>query len=230
MSPTQRKRTLVGVVIGSVLAVGIGATAFVVTRDDSADARVAAPPPTTTSSTTTTTVKRTTTTLAPLPQPDPAPIDAYANVPITQIGTMTIPKINVVTPIFEGVWLTVVDHGPGHWPGSAMPGRRGNSVFAGHRVTHTHPFLDMDLLAPGDKIIVDMPYGTFTYAITSLKIVQPEEFDIITPTQNSTITLFACNPKHSAAQRIVAHGKLISSKLKPGGKPVPLPQYPAANA
>jgi hypothetical protein len=42
--------------------------------------------------------------------------------------------------------------------------------------------------------------------------------------------LFACHPKHSAAQRIVAHGKLISSKLKPGGKPVPLPIYPAANA
>ena len=229
MSPTQRKRTLVGVVIGSVLAVGIGATAFVVTRDDSADARVAAPP-STTASTTTTTVKRTTTTLPPLPQPDPAPIDAYANVPITQIGTMTIPKINVVTPIFEGVWLTVVDHGPGHWPNSAMPGRRGNSVFAGHRVTHTHPFMDMDLLVPGDKIIVDMPYGTFTYTITSLRIVQPEDFGIVTPTQNATITLFACHPKHSAAQRIVAHGKLTASKLKPGGKPVPLPQYPAANA
>jgi sortase A len=229
MSPTQKKRTLVGVVIGSVLAVGIGATAFVVTRDDSAAARTVAPP-TTTSSTTTTTVKRTTTTLAPLPQPDPAPLDAYADVPITQIGTMTIPKINVVTPIFEGVWLTVVDYGPGHWPNSAMPGRRGNSVFAGHRVTHTHPFMDMDLLAKGDKVIFDMPYGTFTYAVTSITIVQPEDFGIIVPTRKPTITLFACHPKHSAAQRIVAKATLISSKLKPGGKPVPLPKYPGVGS
>jgi hypothetical protein len=61
----------------------------------------------------------------------------------------------------------VVDHGPGHWPGSAMPGRRGNAVFAGHRVTHDHPFMDLDLLAPGDKVIFDMAHGTFTYAITS---------------------------------------------------------------
>jgi sortase A len=228
MSPTQRKRTLVGVVIGTVLAVGIGATAFVVTRDDSAEARTVAPP--TTTSSTTTTVKRTTTTLAPLPQPDPAPLDAYADVPITQIGTMTIPKINVVTPIFEGVWLTVVDYGPGHWPNSAMPGRRGNAVFAGHRVTHTHPFMDMDLLAKGDKVIFDMPYGTFTYAVTSITIVQPEDFGIIFPTKKATITLFACHPKHSAAQRIVAKATLVSSKLKPGGKPVPLPKYPGVNS
>ena len=25
-------------------------------------------------------------------------------------------------PIYEGVWLTVLDHGPGHWPNSACPG------------------------------------------------------------------------------------------------------------
>ena len=94
------------------------------------------------------------------------PLDAYANVPIYQIGTMAIPKINLVHPIFEGVWLTVVDHGPGHWPGSAMPGQRGNSVFAGHRVTHTHPFYDLDLLAPGNRVIFYMPSGTFTYEVT----------------------------------------------------------------
>jgi sortase A len=227
VSPTQRKRTFLGVAIASVLAVAIGATAFVVTRDDKAEARTVA---TTTTTSSTTTVKPTTTTIGKLPQPDPAPIDAYADVPITQIGTMSIPKINLVTPIFEGVWLTVVDHGPGHWPNSAMPGRRGNSVFAGHRVTHTHPFFDMDLLAPGDKVIFDMPYGKFTYSITGITIVQPEDFGIIFPTKNPTITLFACNPKHSAAQRIVTKAKLVKSELKPGGKPVPLPPYPSPTA
>jgi sortase A len=213
MSPARRRRTLVGVVIGSVLAVGAGATALVVTREDNASARTVAPVTTTTlPPTTTTTLPPTTTTLAPLPQPDPAPLDAYADVPIYQIGTMAIPKINLVHPIFEGVWLTVVDHGPGHWPGSAMPGKRGNSVFAGHRVTHTHPFYDLDLLAPGNRVIFYMPSGTFTYEVTSITIVQPEELSIITPTRRPTITLFACNPKHSAAQRIVVKGKLIGSE------------------
>jgi sortase A len=198
-----------GVAIASVLAVAIGATAFVVGRDDKAEARTVAT--TTTTSSTTTTVKPTTTTIGKLPQPDPAPIDAYAEVPITQIGTMSIPKINLVTPIFEGVWLTVVDHGPGHWPNSAMPGRRGNSVFAGHRVTHTHPFFDMDLLAPGDKVIFDMPYGTFTYSVTGHEIVTPKDVHIVDPTPDATLTLFACHPPHQAIQRYVVRAAFVSA-------------------
>jgi sortase A len=212
----RRRRTLVGVVIGAVLAAGAGATAFVVTRDESARADTPARVVTTTTTLPPTTTKTypTTTTLAPLPQPDPPPADAYADVPIYQIGTISIPRINLVHPIFEGVWLTVVDHGPGHWPGSAMPGKRGNSVFAGHRVTHTRPFYDVDLLAPGNRVIFYMPYGTFTYEVTSITIVQPEDLGIITPTRKPTITLFACNPKHSAEQRIVVKAKLIGSTPK----------------
>lgn len=214
MSPTRRRRTLVGAVIGAVLASGAGATAFVVTRDDDAGARVLAPVPTTTAATTTTRPPTTTTTLAPLPQPTPPPADPYADVPIYQIGTMKIPKINLVHPIFEGVWLTVVDHGPGHWPGSGMPGKIGNSVFAGHRVTNTRPFLDLDLMANGDRVIFEMKDGVYTYAVSSIKIVQPTALAITKPTRRPTITLFACHPKHSAEQRIVVTGKLISSTPK----------------
>jgi sortase A len=95
-----------------------------------------------------------------------------------------------------------------------MPGKIGNSVFAGHRVTHTHPFLDFDLLAKGDRVIFDMPDGVYTYAISSITIVGPTALDITNPTRTPTITLFACHPKHSAEQRIVVKGKLISSKPK----------------
>jgi sortase A len=172
-------------------------------------------PVTTTIAPTTTTTPPTTTTTRPLPKPAPPPANPYADVPITQIGTITIPKIGLSHPIFQGVWLTVVDHGPGHWPGSAMPGRIGNAVFAGHRVTHTRPFYDLDLLANGDTIIFDMSYGVFTYAVTSITTVEPNELWITDPTRRPTITLFACHPKHSAAQRIVVKGKLVGSKLKP---------------
>jgi sortase A len=211
MSPQRKRRTLVGLIVGAVLAVGAGSTAFVVTRSDHASAHTVAPVVTTTTESTTTTMPpTTTTTLAPLPQPTPPPVDAYATVPIYQIGTIEIPKIALVHPIFEGVWLTVVDHGPGHWPGSAMPGHPGNSVFAGHRVTHTHPFLNLDQMAVGDHVIFDMSDGVFTYSVTSITIVQPDDLGIATPTRYPTITLFACNPKHSAAQRIVVTGKLIA--------------------
>ncbi|MGO9875651.1 MAG: sortase [Acidimicrobiia bacterium] len=204
--------------IGAVLAVTAGATLLVVSHSTGAHALASQPTTTTSTAPSTTTTAPPTTTTIKLPQPTPPPANPYANVPVNQIGTILIPNINLVSPVFEGVWLTVVDHGPGHWPGSAVPGQIGNSVFAGHRVTHTHPFLNLDQLAVGDQVIFAMPNGVFTYAVTSITIVLPTDIGITDPTNNATITLFACNPKHSAAQRIVVQGKLISSRLT---KPAP---------
>ena len=199
------------------VALAVAATASLIAGcgGGGTSAKAVAPVTTTTVAPTTTTAPPTTTTTRPLPQPTPPPANPYADVPVTQIGTIAIPKIGLLHPIFQGVWLTVVDHGPGHWPGSAMPGRVGNSVFAGHRVTHTHPFLNLDQLAVGDKVIFDMSYGVFTYAVTSITIVLPDDIGITDPTPTPTITLFACNPKHSAAQRIVVKGKLVARKAKP---------------
>ena len=137
--------------------------------------------------------------------------DVHPIVPATQIGRIVIPRINLDHPIFEGVDETVIHWGPGHWPGSAMPGKVGNSVFAGHRVTHTRPFYDIDLLNPGDDIIVHTADGTFTYRITGHQIVSAKDTWIVNPTPTATITIFACHPKHSAAQRYVVHGDLVAS-------------------
>src|SRR5581483_11268436 len=136
--------------------------------------------------------------------------DVHPIVPATQIGRIVIPKINLDHPIFEGVDETVIHWGPGHWPGSAMPGKVGNSVFAGHRVTHTRPFYDIDLLNPGDDIIVHTADGTFTYKVTGHQIVTPKDTWIVNPTATATITIFACHPKHSAAQRYVVRGDLVA--------------------
>jgi sortase A len=96
-----------------------------------------------------------------------------------------------------------------------MPGRPGNAVFAGHRVTHTRPFYDIDLLTPGDQIILHTKDGTFTYRVTGHQIVSAKDTWIVNPTPNATITLFACHPKHSAAQRYVVRGELVP----PGSSP-----------
>ena len=210
----RSRRALVALAAALAVASAAGA-AFVVARGNGAEAVVARPVPTApapTAPTTTITRPPATTTTVALPQPTPPPANPYADVPVRRIGTIWIPKIGLVHPIFEGVWLTVVDHGPGHWPGSAVPGQIGNAVFAGHRVTHTHPFLNLDQLATGDKIIFSMPNGVFTYAVTSITIVLPNDIGIVDPTRQATVTLFACNPKHSAAQRIVVKGRLVRTQ------------------
>ena len=207
-----RKRWIAAI---SALAIVIAAalsTALVVNRGSARaaedDSPLLAPsttlhPPSTRATTTTFDVRT-------LPHPQPPPADPYADTPIIQIGAIEIPKIQLLHPIFEGITLTVIDHGPGHWPGSAMPCQRGNSVFPGHRVTHTHPFLDLDLLAPGDQIIFHMPKEVCVYKVTGTQIVDPSALWVTDPTIQPTITLIACHPKHSAAQRIVVKGVLVS--------------------
>jgi LPXTG-site transpeptidase (sortase) family protein len=146
---------------------------------------------------------------APRTRPEPAPVNERAAAPIVKIGEIRIPKIGLVHPIYEGVTLTVIDNGPGHWPGSAVPGQLGNAVFAGHRVTHSHPFRNVDKLVPGDEIIFVMPNGTFTYKMTKQQIVKPADTWIVNPTQNATVTLFACHPPGSATNRIVIRADFV---------------------
>jgi sortase A len=145
----------------------------------------------------------------PTSRPIPPPVNDRAPSPIVKIGEIRIPKIGLVHPIFEGVTLTVIDHGPGHWPGSAVPGQLGNAVFAGHRVTHTHPFRNLDKLVPGDEIQFVMPDGTYTYRMTQQQIVTPNDTWIVNPTQTATLTLFACHPPGSATKRIVVRAEYV---------------------
>jgi sortase A len=161
-------------------------------------------PPTTTEAPTTTTEAPTTTESLPVPSPPPNP---HAAEPKVQIGSIEIPKLGVSKDLLEGVSLTVLNQGPGHWPGTAMPGHRGNAVIAGHRTSHDRPFRHIDQLVPGDDVILTTQDGRFVYKVTSTEIVLPTAIRIISQSQDNTATLFACNPPGSTRQRIVIHLK-----------------------
>jgi sortase A len=204
-------RALVIATLTAVLVVG-GSTLAVV-RSQPGAASVQDAPILDALPTTTTTVAATTTTAAAAVRTTPIdpPVNPRAPDPIVQIGEIQIPKIGLVHPIYEGVTLTVIDHGPGHWPGSAVPGQLGNAVFAGHRVTHSHPFLRINELVPGDEIIFKMDNGTFTYKMTRSQIVTPKDVHIVDPTPDATLTLFACHPPHQAIQRYVVRAVFVSA-------------------
>lgn len=170
-------------------------------------------PPTTTTTTlapttTTTTLAPTTTTLPPLPVPIDAPADPNGFEPVVELGSIEIPKLGLTRSMFEGIRETTLDRGPGHWPGTAMPGELGNVVVAGHRVSHNRDFRDIDQLVAGDEVIFATPAGRFVYLVESIRIVEPHEMWIVTQTYDKRATLFACHPPGSTAQRIVAHLRL----------------------
>ena len=143
--------------------------------------------------------------VAALPKPVASPRDARAPEPRNDLGIIEIPRIGIKMTMLEGIRLTTLDRGPGHWPGTAMPGRAGNVVVAGHRTSHTKPFRHLDALAPGDEVIFTMPDGRFVYRVLNTEIVTPDRIDITNQTSAKTATLFACHPPGSTKQRIVVH-------------------------
>lgn len=164
-------------------------------------------PPTTTGATATTVV--TAPSVVPANRPINPPKNPYQAEPYTVIGSIEIPKLGLRAPIGEGIALTTIDRGPSHWPGTAMPGQVGNVVIAGHRVTHTRPFRNIDQLVPGDEVIFEVGGQRWTYRMTSYEIVTPDQTRIVQQTPTPTATLFACHPPGSARYRYVVYLALV---------------------
>ena len=143
--------------------------------------------------------------VGPLSTPVEAPVDQNADEPVIVLGTIEIPKIGVSEKLYEGIRLTTFDRGPGHWPGTAMPGQFGNAVVGGHRTSHTKPFRHLDDLGPGDEVIFTTDAGRFVYHVDSTEIITPDVTRVVNQNPGFTATLFACNPVGSTRQRIIVH-------------------------
>jgi sortase A len=159
--------------------------------------------------TTTTTAPTTTTTLGLRPVDPPA--NAYADEPHIVLGTIEIPKLGLSVPLNQGISLRSIDRGPSHWPGTALPGDAGNTVIAGHRVTHSKPFRHIDSLVAGDEIVFVVDGERSVYHVTGNEVVTPDRTDIVNQTADPMVTLFACHPPGSARYRYVVRASLVST-------------------
>ena len=152
--------------------------------------------------TTSTTLRRDKPSIAP---PTPAEGDVE--------GIITIPRIGLNMYFVEGTSRDDLKKGPGHYPGTPLPGTLGNAAIAGHRTTYLHPFWGVDNLKPGDDIIIHNSVGgVFDYQMTQQLIVLPTDTWVVNNTPDAELTLTACTPKGSASHRIVIKAKLVVSK------------------
>ncbi len=126
------------------------------------------------------------------------------------VGTLVIPEIGVNQVIVEGTGAAELATGPGHYPGTPLPGQPGNAGIAGHRTTHGRPFYDLNLLGSGDPITVTTVQGTFHYTVVRSEVVAPTDLGVLAPTSTPELTLTTCTPRYSAAQRLVVVARLVS--------------------
>lgn len=124
------------------------------------------------------------------------------------VAELRIPRIGVDKIVVEGVSVEDLKRGPGHYPGSPLPGQPGNASIAGHRTTYGAPFHRIDELEPGDEILVTTLQGEFQYTVIAQLIVSPHQVEVLDDFGDSRLSLTACHPKYSAAQRIVVVAEL----------------------
>jgi sortase A len=129
------------------------------------------------------------------------------------VGIISIPKIALQMMVIEGTGADQLRSGPGHYPGTPLPGESGNVAIAGHRTTYLHPFYNLNELVPGDDIDVLTVQGYFVYRVISSQAVAPTDVSVTDATVLPTLTLTTCNPRYSATQRLVVQARLTSDVL-----------------
>jgi sortase A len=67
--------------------------------------------------------------------------------------------------VIQGTSDGDLDQGPGHYVNTQVPGQIGNFAVAGHRVGKGEPFLNLDQLVPGDKIVVQTATNWYVYTV-----------------------------------------------------------------
>ncbi len=157
------------------------------------------------------------------------------------VAQIQIPQIDVAKYVVQGVQVDDLRNGPGHYRATVFPGQEGNSGIAGHRTTYGAPFNRIDEMLPGDEFDVVTVQGTHTYRVMSAAeafgpeargtlgpsfalpqnadtvghiIVAPEATWVLGDFGDNRVTLTACHPKFSAAQRIIVAAELVTPTVE----------------
>jgi sortase A len=125
-----------------------------------------------------------------------------------------IDKIGVDVVVVEGTTLSALRAGAGHYPQTPLPCETGNVGIAGHRTTYGKPFENLQMLQPGDTIVLETPIGSCTYKLIKPPfIVTPSDTSVVAPTPTPTLTLTTCHPKGSAKQRLIVQAELVGEAV-----------------
>ena len=127
-------------------------------------------------------------------------------------GRIRIPEIGANFVVVDGTSTAALRKGPGFFPESPLPGARGTVAIAGHRTTYMAPFRRVDDVERGDEVVVEMPYGRFTYEVSRTRIVRPDALWVLRAEAYDQLVLTACHPLYSAEKRIVVFARLVRTE------------------
>jgi sortase A len=128
----------------------------------------------------------------------------------TPVARLRIPSIALDEVVVEGVGDTELNAGPGHLPGSAMPGEAGNAVISAHRDRH---FATLGQVHPGDTVVTETALGRDFWVITSRRVVRAGA-PALYSSETAMLTLTTCWPLRyvgTAPERLILEAKRVAS-------------------
>jgi sortase A len=137
------------------------------------------------------------------------------------IGRIRIPRMGVNMVLVNGTDHATLKRGPGRDTRTFMPGENRLVYIAGHRTTYLAPFSHIDRLRSGDRVTIEVPYGTFVYAVTRHRIVKATDLSVLRSPKHEVVELQACHPRFFATHRYIAYAKLLRVEPR-GAKPYEL--------
>jgi sortase A len=125
------------------------------------------------------------------------------------IGRIVIGRIGLKMVVVDGTDEASLRKGPGRDLQSYMPGQNRLVYIAGHRTTYLAPFSHINDIRPGDYIRLEMPYATFTYRMTTHRIVPSTDLSVLRSPKHELLELQACHPRFFATHRYIVYAKLV---------------------
>ena len=123
---------------------------------------------------------------------------------------LRIPKIDSENLVREGTSSSVLSDALGHEAETAYIGEKGNCVIAGHRnYSFGKYFNRLNEVEIGDDIYVDAMDGTHSYKVSEIKVVTPDQIEILDDTEDEQLTLYTCTPIYIATHRLVIIAKPV---------------------
>jgi sortase A len=135
------------------------------------------------------------------------------------IARLQIPRIRYDEIVLEGATPRTLAFGPARLLSGAEIGGPGNLVLAGHRTSWFRP---LEAIKQGDTVELEWFEARSkrlherSYAVTEIRVVNPDDLDLLAPTPNDELTLLTCYPfgrGPGSPQRFVVRATPLSGSL-----------------
>ncbi|HLI28661.1 MAG TPA: sortase [Chloroflexota bacterium] len=172
--------------------------------------RLSLPPPSVTP------VPTATATPLPTPVPPPPPPGLPVRLRIPSIGVDTpVVELDMVEDPAEGWRWETVPFVAGHYPITGLVGGPSNVLIAGHVATRDqgNVFRDLYRVRLGDPVVVYTAEGEFTYRVAEVRLVRPEEVEVLQSSPSPRLSLLTCAGSYDFRTRSFSHRLVVIGEL-----------------